>query len=143
VALRRPHPKAWRSWSRSTTARQLDHLRVRREAPLSPSSPSGGHEVRVTTEEGRITAFQLASTGVELKRYGYTDGNLTAVTDSSGLPLRFTYDSAVASLCDGLQRPRYTYEYDEQAAARPRRLAGHMSLRNSPTTTRTRKPATG
>lgn len=53
--------------------------------PLSVVS-SGGYEVRVTTEADRITAFRLAATGEELKQYGYTDGNLTEVTNSSGLP---------------------------------------------------------
>ncbi|WP_405973782.1 DUF6531 domain-containing protein [Streptomyces sp. NBC_00988] len=98
--------------------------------PLSVVS-SGDHEVRVTTEEGRITAFQLASTGHELKRYGYTDGNLTAVTDSSGLPLRFTYDTTgrVTSWTDTNDRG-YTYEYDDQDRCTAEGgSAGHMSLR--------------
>lgn len=98
--------------------------------PLAVAS-SGGHEVRVTTREGRITSFQLASTGDELKRYGYTDGNLTAVTDSSGLPLRFTYDEAgrVTSWTDTNDRD-YTYEYDDQDRCTAEGgSAGHMSLR--------------
>ncbi|MFD4879554.1 putative T7SS-secreted protein [Streptomyces sp. NPDC058420] len=98
--------------------------------PLAVVS-SGGHEVRVTTEEGRITAFQLASTGHELKRYGYTDGNLTAVTNSSGLPLRFTYDAAgrVISWTDTNDRG-YTYEYDDRDRCTAEGgSAGHMSLR--------------
>ncbi|MFI6545557.1 putative T7SS-secreted protein [Streptomyces prunicolor] len=100
--------------------------------PLSVVS-SGGYEVRVTTEADRITAFHLAATGEELKRYGYTEGDLTEVTNSSGLPLRFTYDSEgrVTSWTDTNDRG-YTYEYDDQ----DRCIAeggthGHMVLRLS------------
>ncbi|MFV0133929.1 putative T7SS-secreted protein [Streptomyces sp. HMX87] len=96
--------------------------------PLAVSS-SGGHEIRVTTHAGRITALHLA--GTELKRYGYTDGHLTEVVNSSGLPLRFTYDEAgrVTSWTDTNGRG-YRYEYDD----RDRCIAeggpeGHMTLR--------------
>ncbi|MFI5878056.1 putative T7SS-secreted protein [Streptomyces sp. NPDC051554] len=100
--------------------------------PLSVVS-SGGYEVRVTTEADRITAFQLAATGEELKRYGYTDGNLTEVTDSSGLPLRFTYDDEgrVTSWTDTNDRG-YTYEYDDQdRCVAEGGTHGHMTLRLS------------
>ncbi|MBZ4322284.1 DUF6531 domain-containing protein [Streptomyces sp. SCA2-4] len=50
----------------------------------------GGPSVRVTVAGGRITALHLAD--AELVRYGYRDGDLTEVVDSSGLPLRLTYD---------------------------------------------------
>ncbi|WP_225632088.1 putative T7SS-secreted protein [Streptomyces solaniscabiei] len=98
--------------------------------PLTAAS-SGGHEVRVTTDEGRVTALHLAATGQELKSYGYTDGNLTEVVNSSGRPLRFTYDPAgrVTSWTD-TNDLSYTYEYDDRdrcvAEGGP---AGHMSLR--------------
>ncbi|MFF6785619.1 putative T7SS-secreted protein [Streptomyces sp. NPDC012510] len=92
---------------------------------------SAGYDVRVTTEAGRITALRLAATDQELKRYRYTDGNLTEVVNSSGLPLQFTYDEAgrVTSWTDTNDRG-YTYEYDD----RDRCVAeggthGHMSLR--------------
>ncbi|MFJ4631060.1 putative T7SS-secreted protein [Streptomyces sp. NPDC088847] len=91
---------------------------------------SGGYEVRVTTEADRISALHLAATGEVLKRYGYTDGNLTEVTNSSGLPLRFAYDAEgrVTSWTDTNDRA-YTYEYDDQ----DRCIAeggthGHMTL---------------
>ncbi len=94
---------------------------------------SGGYEVRVTTEADRITAFHLATTGEELKRYGYTDGNLTEVTNSSGLPLRFTYDGEgrVTSWTDTNDRG-YTYEYDDQDRCTAEGgTHGHMTLRLS------------
>ncbi|MBC2864071.1 putative T7SS-secreted protein [Streptomyces mexicanus] len=92
---------------------------------------STGHDVRITTQDGRITALHLGGTGQELKRYGYTDGNLTEVVNSSGLPLRFTYDEAgrVTSWTDTNDRT-YTYTYDDQdRCIAEGGSAGHMALR--------------
>ncbi|GAB3952000.1 putative T7SS-secreted protein [Streptomyces sparsus] len=79
---------------------------------------SGGYRLRVTTAEGRITALHLAGAAPdggdqELVRYGYTDGDLTSVTNSSGLPLRFEYDDEqrVIAWTDTNHR-RYDYVYD-------------------------------
>ncbi|MEW2259333.1 putative T7SS-secreted protein [Streptomyces sp. NPDC047869] len=97
--------------------------------PLAVVS-SGGQGVRITTESGRVTALHLASTGEELKRYGYTDGNLTELVNSSGLPLRFTYDEAgrITSWTDTNDRS-YTYEYDDRdRCVAEGGSAGHMSL---------------
>ncbi|MGW0285624.1 putative T7SS-secreted protein [Streptomyces sp. NPDC003236] len=97
--------------------------------PLAVVS-SSGQGVRITTESGRVTALHLATTGEELKRYGYTDGNLTEVVNSSGLPLRFTYDEVgrVTSWTDTNDRS-YTYEYDERdRCVAEGGSAGHMSL---------------
>ncbi|MGW0868783.1 RHS repeat-associated core domain-containing protein, partial [Streptomyces sp. NPDC002611] len=81
---------------------------------------SGGYHLKLTTDDGRVTALSLAEaaddgTDVVVKRYGYTDGNLTAVTNSSGLPLTFTYDERlrVRSWEDSNQS-RYDYAYDDQ-----------------------------
>ncbi|MEU0072162.1 putative T7SS-secreted protein [Streptomyces sp. NPDC006332] len=98
--------------------------------PLAVVSSAGQH-IRVSTEAGRVTAFHLAITGEELKRYAYTNGNLTEVINSSGLPLRFTYDDAgrVTSWTDTNDRS-YTYEYDDQdRCIAEGGAAGHMSLR--------------
>ncbi|MFI5683751.1 HYD1 signature containing ADP-ribosyltransferase family protein [Streptomyces sp. NPDC051636] len=98
---------------------------------------SGGHRVRITTEDHRITALHLvgaASDGgdEELIRYGYSDaGDLTEVVNSSGLPLRFTYDEAgrITSWTDTNDRG-YTYEYDDRDRCVAEGGAeGHMSLR--------------
>ncbi|MEU4885900.1 MULTISPECIES: putative T7SS-secreted protein [Streptomyces] len=95
-----------------------------------------GHHLRFTTEDGRITALRLAGAAedgsdLELVRYGYTDGDLTEVTGSSGLPLRFTYDDErrVIAWTDTNDR-RYDYVYDD----RDRCIAeggtdGHLALR--------------
>ncbi|MFP3988265.1 DUF6531 domain-containing protein [Streptomyces sp. E11-3] len=95
-----------------------------------------GYHLKLTTTEGRVTALHLAggaddSSDQELMRYGYTDGNLTEVTNSSGLPLRFTYDDAgrVTSWTDSNDRS-YHYEYDDQDRCIAEGGAeGHMRLR--------------
>jgi RHS repeat-associated protein len=94
---------------------------------------SAGYDVRVSTEAGRVTALRLRAGDQVLMRYRYTDGHLTEVVNSSGLPLRFTYDEAgrVSSWTDTNDRS-YTYEYDDQ----DRCIAqggthGHMALRLS------------
>ncbi|MDX6354019.1 MAG: hypothetical protein QOF98_922, partial [Streptomyces sp.] len=57
---------------------------------------TGGYKVAVTTDNGRITALHLASAPdrPRLLAFGYTDGRLTAVTNSSGQALTFGYDDA-------------------------------------------------
>jgi RHS repeat-associated protein len=81
---------------------------------------SGGYHLKLIAEDGRITALALAgaaedSSDVIIKRYGYTDGNLTEVINSSGLPLRFTYDERlrITSWTD-TNDSRYEYIYDRQ-----------------------------
>ncbi|WP_328399239.1 DUF6531 domain-containing protein [Streptomyces sp. NBC_00390] len=97
---------------------------------------SGGYHLKLTTSEGRITALHLAGAAPdgsdqEILRYGYTDGNLTSVTNSSGLPLQFTYDerARVTSWTD-TNNSLYEYAYDD----RDRCIAeggidGHIALR--------------
>ncbi|MDG9702411.1 putative T7SS-secreted protein [Streptomyces sp. DH37] len=71
----------------------------------------GGYTLHLTVEGGRVTALSLADRVV--MRYGYTDGHLTDVVNSSGLPLRFAYDdeARVISWTDTNGR-RYDYVYD-------------------------------
>ncbi|MFD9906347.1 DUF6531 domain-containing protein [Streptomyces sp. NPDC059063] len=115
-------------------------------APLSVEH-SGGYQVRLTTDGGRVTALHLAGaapdgTDQELLRYGYTDGHLTEVTNSSGLPLRFTYDEAgrVTSWTDTNGRG-YTYAYDDQdRCVAEGGSEGHLALRLTYEAT---DPATG
>ncbi|MET8677591.1 putative T7SS-secreted protein [Streptomyces sp. NPDC004647] len=74
---------------------------------------SAGHQLRFTTEDGRITALHLGDQ--ELVRYGYTDGHLTSVTGTSGRPLRFGCDEQgrITSWTD-TNDSRFDYVYDEQ-----------------------------
>ncbi|MGW0596198.1 RHS repeat-associated core domain-containing protein [Streptomyces sp. NPDC002776] len=81
---------------------------------------SGGYHLKLTTDGGRVTALSLAGaaddgTDVLIKRYGYTDGNLSEVVNSSGLPLRFTYDERLrVTSWEDTNRRRYLYAYDDQ-----------------------------
>ncbi|MGK5642324.1 RHS repeat-associated core domain-containing protein, partial [Streptomyces sp. URMC 126] len=72
-----------------------------------------GYRIRITTDGGRVTALHLGD--VELMRYVYEAGNLTEVVNSSGLPLRFTYDDRrrPTSWTDRNGRS-YRYEYDDR-----------------------------
>ncbi|MET9695388.1 putative T7SS-secreted protein [Streptomyces sp. NPDC006529] len=75
---------------------------------------SGGYHLRFETAGGRITALHLTG-GPRILAYGYTDGHLTEVTNSSGLPLRFTYDERgrITSWTD-TNDSRYDYAYDDR-----------------------------
>ncbi|WAL97936.1 DUF6531 domain-containing protein [Streptomyces sp. Je 1-369] len=81
---------------------------------------SGGYHLKLSAEDGRVTALALAGGGedgsdVVLKRYGYTDGNLTEVINSSGMPQQFTYDRRLrlTSWTD-TNHSRYDYTYDDR-----------------------------
>ncbi|OMI33775.1 DUF6531 domain-containing protein, partial [Streptomyces sparsogenes] len=97
---------------------------------------SGGYHLKLTTQDDRITALHLAGgapdgSDQEIVRYGYTDGNLTEVVNSSGLPLRFEYDDErrVISWTDTNQR-RYDYVYDNRdRCIAEGGEAGHVSVR--------------
>ncbi|MFD9218633.1 putative T7SS-secreted protein [Streptomyces sp. NPDC060064] len=80
----------------------------------------GGYHLKLTTDEGRITALHLASaapdgTDQEILRYGYADGHLTDVTNSSGHPLRFGYDEhgRITSWTD-TNGSHFDYVYDDR-----------------------------
>ncbi|WP_431044137.1 putative T7SS-secreted protein [Streptomyces sp. P1-3] len=97
---------------------------------------SSGYTLKLTTADGRITALHLAGAGPdgtdqELIRYAYTDGSLTEVINSSGLPLRFAYDDEhrVISWTDTNDR-RYDYVYDNKDRCIAQGgEAGHVSVR--------------
>ncbi|MFC9243519.1 putative T7SS-secreted protein [Streptomyces sp. NPDC057136] len=79
----------------------------------------GGYHLKLTTSDGRVTALHLAGaapdgTDQEILRYGYTNGHLTAVTNSSGVPLRFDCDELgrITAWTD-TNGSRYEYVYDE------------------------------
>lgn len=80
----------------------------------------GGYHLKLTTNEGRVTALHLAGAGTdgsdqEILRYGYTDGHLTSVTNSSGRPLSFDCDEygRITSWTD-TNGSRFDYVYDDQ-----------------------------
>ncbi|MEW1902046.1 putative T7SS-secreted protein [Streptomyces sp. NPDC086147] len=80
----------------------------------------GGYHLKLTTDEGRVTALHLAGAAPdgsdqEILRYGYTDGHLTEVVDSSGRPLRFDCDEhgRITSWTD-TNGSRFDYVYDDR-----------------------------
>ncbi|MEU1013899.1 DUF6531 domain-containing protein, partial [Streptomyces sp. NPDC005890] len=99
---------------------------------------SGGYRLRIESADGRITGLYLAGgsedgSDLQLIRYGYTQENVTEVRNSSGLPLRFTYDERgrVTSWTD-TNGHAYTYAYDDRDRCIAQGGAeGHMSLRLS------------
>ncbi|MGA6172477.1 putative T7SS-secreted protein [Streptomyces sp. NPDC012600] len=95
----------------------------------------GGYHLKLTTEGGRITALHLLGgapdgTDQQVLRYDYTDGHLTGVTNSSGLPLCFTYDERgrVTSWTD-TNNSSYAYVYDDRdRCVAEGGSAGHLAL---------------
>ncbi|MFF3400721.1 putative T7SS-secreted protein [Streptomyces sp. NPDC002659] len=80
----------------------------------------GGYHLKLTTDEGRITALHLAGaaadgTDQKILHYGYADGHLTEVTNSSSRPLRFGYDEhgRIISWTD-TNGSRFDYVYDDR-----------------------------
>ncbi|MFJ9567394.1 DUF6531 domain-containing protein [Streptomyces fuscichromogenes] len=85
----------------------------------------GGYRIGVTCEDGRIGEFVLLSHPERpiLVRYGYDDrGNLSAVHNSFGRPLRFAYDDARRiTRWEDRNGVWYRFEYDDAG----RCVAGH------------------
>lgn len=96
----------------------------------------GGYHLKLTTDEGRVTALHLAGAAPdgsdqEILRYDYAEGNLTGVTNSSGLPLQFAYDerARVTSWTD-TNGSRYHYVYDDRDRCTAQGgVEGHLSVR--------------
>ncbi|MBZ6248371.1 RHS repeat-associated core domain-containing protein [Streptomyces olivaceus] len=79
---------------------------------------SAGYHLKLATSSGRITELILAGADADgsdlvVKRYGYADGDLTEVVNSSGLPLRFSVDERlrITSWTD-TNGHKYEYAYD-------------------------------
>ncbi|UNS98430.1 DUF6531 domain-containing protein [Streptomyces tubbatahanensis] len=95
---------------------------------------SGGYVIRLGVAGDRVTALALAApdgSETPVLAYSYSDGNLTEVTNSSGLPLRFAYDDEqrVVSWTDTNDR-RYDYVYDNlHRVIAEGGTAGHMQVR--------------
>ncbi|WP_228981036.1 putative T7SS-secreted protein [Streptomyces sp. DH12] len=80
----------------------------------------GGYHLKITTSEGRVAALHLAGAAPdgsdqEIVRYGYTDGHLSEVVNSSGSPLRLGCDEhgRITSWTD-TNGSRFDYVYDDQ-----------------------------
>ncbi|MFJ1618522.1 putative T7SS-secreted protein [Streptomyces sp. NPDC088251] len=96
----------------------------------------GGYHLELTTDNGRIIALRLKDgapdgTDQQILAYGYTDGHLTDLTNSSTRPLRFSYDERgrITSWTD-TNNSRYDYTYDDQdRCIAEGGVEGHMALR--------------
>jgi RHS repeat-associated protein len=96
---------------------------IDREADGTPIAvrDTGGRYVHVDTEDGRVTALRLRdgaedTLGTIVRGFDYSpDGDLVAVRDSSGLPLRFEYDDRrrITSWTDR-NGYGYRFSYDDQ-----------------------------
>ncbi|MFB6436912.1 putative T7SS-secreted protein [Streptomyces sp. NPDC056411] len=95
---------------------------------------SAGYRLLLTTEEGRITALHLAGAAPDgsdqlLMTYGYdAAGNLITTTNSSGLPIRFTYDDhgRITSWTDTNNSSYiYAYDHDDRCISQGG-IAGHL-----------------
>ncbi|MGW1216265.1 DUF6531 domain-containing protein [Streptomyces sp. NPDC002499] len=79
---------------------------------------TGGYRVGVTVDQGRITAFTLLSDPEQpvVVRYGYdAHGNLTEIYNSSGLPLKLSYDEQRrVTGWEDRNRTWYRYTYDSE-----------------------------
>jgi len=95
----------------------------------------GGYHLKLTTDDGRITALHLLGGGEDgtdqqVLSYSYTDGYLTGIINSSGLPLRFAYDERgrISSWTD-TNNSSYEYAYDDRdRCVAEGGSAGHMAL---------------
>ncbi|MER5929828.1 putative T7SS-secreted protein [Streptomyces sp. NPDC002054] len=90
---------------------------------------SGGYQLRFDVSEGRITGLHLTG-GPRILAYGYTDGHLTEVVNSSERPLRFTYDDCarITSWTD-TNNSRYDYAYDDRnRCIAEGGAAGHLAI---------------
>lgn len=86
----------------------------------------GGYQVAVTVEDERVTEFALRTPEgpVTVRRFGYDqEGNLETVVNSSGLPLRYTYDTDTR-ITSWTDRNNSTYQYVYDDAGRVVRTIG-------------------
>ncbi|MFJ8231447.1 RHS repeat-associated core domain-containing protein [Streptomyces sp. NPDC094448] len=92
----------------------------------------GGYRIAVTVRDARVDRIALRTPDgpVTVMSYGYDgDGNLDAVTNSSNLPLRFTYDTE-ARIISWTDRNESTFHYVYDTAGRVMRTVGpdgHLS----------------
>jgi RHS repeat-associated protein len=86
----------------------------------------GGYEIALAIEDDRVAKLSLrtAKGPITVRRYGYDlEGNLEAVINSSGLPLRFTYDQD-ARITSWTDRNDSTFRYVYDGRGRVVRTIG-------------------
>ncbi|MEU9012893.1 DUF6531 domain-containing protein [Streptomyces sp. NPDC048479] len=113
-----PYRSSSAYWLTELTDLNDNRIIFSRRPDGSPTTVShdGGYTAQITTEDQRITALSLRTPEgpVTVATYGYDErGNLNAVVNSSGLPLRFGYDEhdRINSWTDR-NDSTFTYVYD-------------------------------
>ncbi|SDO37670.1 RHS repeat-associated core domain-containing protein [Streptomyces sp. cf386] len=124
----RPRGEGWQLWLIAIEDRNGNQIDFHRDASGIPTSVthSGGYDVRLTADRdrGRITDLSL-QTGegpgdtVRVMAYSYDSGNgdLAEVLNSSGQPLRFSYD-AEGRITSWTNRNGSSYQYVHDRSGR-------------------------
>ncbi|MEV1006805.1 DUF6531 domain-containing protein [Streptomyces sp. NPDC049881] len=130
-----PPDRTGTAWLVRLSDRNGNHADFDRDGDGAPTAirHSGGYHLALTTDQGRVTALDLLhadGTRTAVRRYHYTDGDLTEVHGPTGRLLSLAYDHRlrVTSWTDSNGR-RYDYAYD----ARDRCVseggeAGHIAV---------------
>ncbi|MFC7976184.1 DUF6531 domain-containing protein [Streptomyces cinereoruber] len=110
-----PYDASTAYWLSEIQDRNGNGMTFARRSDGAPSAVThdGGYRVRFTADDSRITALALHTPAgpVTVLTYGYDEhGNLTGVTNSSGLPSRFSYD-ADARITSWTDRNDSTFRY--------------------------------
>ncbi|MER5312847.1 RHS repeat-associated core domain-containing protein [Streptomyces sp. NPDC002773] len=115
-------------WLTKLTDRNHNRITFSRRLDGTPTAVThnGGYTVQLTAEDARIRQLSLRTDEgpITVMRYGYDGlGNLTEVTNSSGLPLRFTY-SPEGRITSWTDRNDSTFRYVYDAEGRVVRTIG-------------------
>ncbi|MFF8264258.1 putative T7SS-secreted protein [Streptomyces virginiae] len=115
-----PYNPSSAHWLTSIEDRYGSSVTIARGPAGTPRSlsHSGGYSVTVDTQEQRVGALRVRTPDgpVEVRRYGFDDrGDLDAIFNSSGLPLRLTYDEhgRITSWTDR-NSSTFVYKYDDE-----------------------------
>ncbi|MCX4819181.1 DUF6531 domain-containing protein [Streptomyces sp. NBC_01142] len=123
-----PYNESVAYWLTDVEDRNLNGITFARRGDGTPTTVthSGGYLVTLTAEDARIRELALRTPDgpVTVMRYGYDGlGNLTEVVNSSGLPLRFTYD-ADTRITSWTDRNDSTFQYVYDTGGRVVRTIG-------------------
>ncbi|MFD7232458.1 RHS repeat-associated core domain-containing protein [Streptomyces sp. NPDC059881] len=123
-----PYHTSTAYWLNEIQDRHGNGITLHRRSDGSPIGVvhDGGYHVALTVDNGRMRALALRTPDgpVTVTTYGYDrDGNLDAITDSSGLPLRFAYDTD-GRIISWTDRNNSTYQYHYDTTGRVVRTVG-------------------
>ncbi|QES22098.1 RHS repeat-associated core domain-containing protein [Streptomyces venezuelae] len=129
-----PYNESGAYWLSEITDRNQNRIAFTRRSDGAPTvvAHDGGYLVVLTVEDARVRALALRTPSgpVQVVRYGHDpQGNLDAVFNSSGLPVRFTYDTE-ARITSWTDRNDSTFRYVYDDAGRVVRTVGpdgHLS----------------